>query len=38
MQLDNRCKKLRSVESLNAAGLSLLARTANRTWGQMLQC
>ena len=32
MQLDDRCGKLRSVESLNAAGRSLQVAEVGRDW------
>ena len=32
MQLDDRCGKLRSVESLNAAGRSLRVAEVGRGW------
>ena len=32
MQLDDRCRKLRSVESLNAAGRSLRKTEVGRDW------
>ena len=32
MQLDDRCGKLRSVESLNAAGRSLREAEVGRVW------